>query len=128
MLPLSSQRSRRDTSPLNVRTSEANEHGIDHMTRIATIIGRTRPGRNGLPPSRGQYQKSHTRKWVETIAGFDGHVVVIPEYNHSTSGALKNALDYLYAEWNNKAVGFVSYGGMGGVRAVEHLRVIAGEL
>lgn len=47
--------------------------------------------------------------------------MVTPEYNHSTSGALKNALDYLYREWNDKAVSFVSYGGTGGTRAVEHL-------
>ena len=51
-----------------------------------------------------------------------------PEYNHSTSGVLKNAIDYLYAEWNNKAVGFVSYGAVGGARAAEHLRLVAGEL
>ena len=51
-----------------------------------------------------------------------------PEYNHGTSGVLKNAIDYLYAEWNNKAVGFVSYGAVGGARAVEHLRLVAGEL
>jgi NAD(P)H-dependent FMN reductase len=55
-------------------------------------------------------------------------VIVTPEYNHSTSGVLKNAIDYLYAEWNNKAVGFVSYGGVGGARAAEHLRLVAGEL
>ena len=54
--------------------------------------------------------------------------MVTPEYNHSTSGALKNAIDFLFAEWNNKAVGFVSYGSVGGARAVEHLRLIAGEL
>lgn len=54
---------------------------------------------------------------------------VTPEYNHSTSGALKNALDFLYAEWNNKAAAFVSYGaGSSGTRAVEHLRLIVGEL
>lgn len=53
---------------------------------------------------------------------------VTPEYNHSTSGALKNALDFLYAEWNNKVAGFVSYGSAGGVRAVEHLRLIMAEL
>lgn len=50
------------------------------------------------------------------------------EYNHSVPGVLKNALDFIYAEWNNKAVGFVSYGSAGGVRAVENLRLIAGEL
>ncbi|GLY02979.1 NAD(P)H-dependent oxidoreductase [Actinoplanes sp. NBRC 101535] len=81
-----------------------------------------------IPPSMGQYQNQHTKKWAEKIASFDGYVIVTPEYNHSTSGVLKNALDYLFAEWNNKAVGFVSYGSVGGARAVEHLRLIAGEL
>ena len=51
-----------------------------------------------------------------------------PEYNHGTSGSLKNAIDFLYKEWNNKAAGFVSYGSVGGARAVEHLRLIAAEL
>ncbi|MGY1810096.1 NADPH-dependent FMN reductase [Blastococcus sp. SYSU D00669] len=81
-----------------------------------------------IPPSQGRYQGEHTRQWAETIASFDGFVIVTPEYNHSTSGVLKNAIDYLYAEWNNKAVGFVSYGAVGGARAVEHLRLVAGEL
>jgi NAD(P)H-dependent FMN reductase len=81
-----------------------------------------------LPPSMGQYQNDHTREWADKIASFDGFVIVTPEYNHSTSGVLKNAIDYLYAEWNNKAVGFVSYGSVGGARAVEHLRLVAGEL
>jgi NAD(P)H-dependent FMN reductase len=81
-----------------------------------------------LPPSMGQYQNEHTRQWADKIASFDGFVFVTPEYNHSTSGVLKNAIDYLYAEWNNKAVGFVSYGSVGGARAAEHLRLVAGEL
>jgi NAD(P)H-dependent FMN reductase len=81
-----------------------------------------------LPPSMGQYHNEHTRQWAEKIASFDGFVFVTPEYNHSTSGVLKNAIDYLYAEWHNKAVGFVSYGGVGGARAAEHLRLVAGEL
>jgi NAD(P)H-dependent FMN reductase len=81
-----------------------------------------------IPPSLGQYQNDHTKKWAEKIASFDGFVMVTPEYNHSTSSVLKNAIDYLYAEWNNKAVGFVSYGSVGGARAAEHLRLIAGEL
>src|SRR5215472_14361212 len=76
----------------------------------------------------GQYQNEHTRQWADKIASFDGFVFVTPEYNHSTSGVLKNAIDYLYAEWNNKAAAFVSYGGVGGARAAEHLRLIAGEL
>jgi NAD(P)H-dependent FMN reductase len=81
-----------------------------------------------LPPSMGQYQNDHTKEWADKIASFDGFVIVTPEYNHGTSGVLKNAIDYLYAEWNNKAVGFVSYGSVGGARAAEHLRLVAGEL
>jgi NAD(P)H-dependent FMN reductase len=81
-----------------------------------------------LPPSMGQYQNAHTQQWAATIGQYDGFIMVTPEYNHSTSGVLKNAIDYLYAEWNNKAVGFVSYGAVGGARAAEHLRLIAGEL
>jgi NAD(P)H-dependent FMN reductase len=81
-----------------------------------------------MPPSLGQYAQPHTQAWAAKIASFDGFIFVTPEYNHSTSGALKNAIDFLYAEWNNKACGFVSYGSLGGARAVEHLRLIAGEL
>jgi NAD(P)H-dependent FMN reductase len=81
-----------------------------------------------LPPSLGQYENEHTKQWADKIASFDGFVIVTPEYNHSTSGVLKNAIDYLYAEWNNKAVGFVSYGAAGGARAAEHLRLVAAEL
>ncbi|WP_329389969.1 NAD(P)H-dependent oxidoreductase [Streptomyces sp. NBC_01351] len=81
-----------------------------------------------LPPSLGRYQHEHTRQWAAKIASFDGFVIVTPEYNHGIPAVLKNAIDYLYAEWNNKAVGFVSYGGVGGVRAAEHLRQVAAEL
>jgi NAD(P)H-dependent FMN reductase len=133
------------------------------MTKVAIIIGSTRPGRNGeavaqwvydiaskrddaefelvdiatyqlphldeaMPPSFKQYDKQHTLDWSQKIASFDAYVFVTPEYNHSTSGALKNAIDFLYQEWNNKAAGFVSYGSAGGTRAVEHLRLVMGEL
>lgn len=82
-----------------------------------------------IPPSQQQYANEHTKAWSAKIDSFDGFVLVTPEYNRSTSGALKNALDYLYHEWNNKAVGFVSYGAQAsGLRAVEHLRTIVGEL
>ena len=81
-----------------------------------------------MPPAMGQYQNQHTKDWAATISPFDGFVFVTPEYNHSTSGVLKNAIDYLFAEWNNKAMGVVSYGVIGGARAAEHLRLIAGEL
>jgi len=67
-----------------------------------------------VPPSLHQYTKDHTQKWAQKISQFDGFVIITPEYNHGTSAALKNALDFLYAEWNNKAVGFVSYGSVGG--------------
>lgn len=80
------------------------------------------------PPSLAQYTRPHTKAWAERIAGLDGYVFVTPEYNHGTSGALKNAIDYLYGEWNNKAAGFVGYGGAGGTRAVESLRLVMGEL
>ena len=82
-----------------------------------------------LAPSQGQYSNAHTKKWAEKIAQADGYIFVTAEYNHSVPGALKNAIDYLYAEWNNKAAGFVSYGAASsGSRAVEHLRGIMGEL
>ncbi|ONI78549.1 NADPH-dependent FMN reductase [Kribbella sp. ALI-6-A] len=81
-----------------------------------------------MPPSFGQYANEHTKRWAAKIAEFDGFVFVTPEYNHSTSGSLKNAIDYLYGEWNNKAAAIVSYGSLGGTRAAEHLRLILGEL
>lgn len=133
------------------------------MTRIAVILGSTRPGRNGeavarwvhdiavrrgdaeyelvdvadyglplldepVPPSMGRYSRPHTLAWAEKIGSFDGYVFVTAEYNHSIPAALKNAIDYLFAEWNNKAAGFVSYGSVGGTRAVEHLRLVMAEL
>ena len=82
-----------------------------------------------VPASLGMYANEHTKAWASTIASYDGFVFVTPEYNHSTSGALKNAIDFIYGEWNNKAVGFVSYGSAAsGARAVEHLRLIVAEL
>lgn len=81
-----------------------------------------------LPASMEQYSKPHTKIWSAKIDSFDGYVFVTPEYNHATSGALKNAIDFLYREWNNKAAGFVGYGGLGGTRAVENLRAIVSEL
>jgi NAD(P)H-dependent FMN reductase len=81
-----------------------------------------------MPPSMGQYTQPHTKTWAAKIDPFDAFVFVTPEYNHGISGALKNALDYLYREWNNKAAGFVSYGSAGGTRAVEHLRGVMAEL
>lgn len=133
------------------------------MTRIAIILGSTKPGRNGeavakwayelakkrtdaefelvdvaefnlplydepYPAMMQQYTKEHTKKWSQKINEFDGYIFVTAEYNHSIPGALKNAIDFLNVEWKNKAAGFISYGSAGGARAVEHLRLVAGEL
>jgi len=80
-----------------------------------------------VPPIMGQYSKPHTKKWAAKIGSFDGYVFVTPEYNHGISGALKNAIDFLFAEWSNKAAGFVSYGGASGAR-VEQLRLVLAEV
>lgn len=80
------------------------------------------------PAGMQQYTKDHTKKWSKKISEFDGYVFVTAEYNHSIPGALKNAIDFLYAEWNNKSAGFVGYGSAGGARSVEQLRLVAGEL
>lgn len=136
----------------------------DHlMTRIAVVVGSTRPnrlapavarwvldvaaGRPGAvhelldvadfdlplydepwPAMVGRYEGAHTRRWADAVASYDGFVVVTGEYNHGPPAALKNALDYLYAEWNDKPIGFVGFGGAGGARAVEQLRLNAIEL
>lgn len=80
-----------------------------------------------IPPSMGKYSNDHTLRWSEKISEFDAFIFVSPEYNHGTSGALKNAIDFLYKEWNNKVAGFVAYGSAGGTRAVENLRLIMAE-
>lgn len=78
----------------------------------------------------GNYTNEVAKKWSEKIAGMDGFIIVTPEYNHGTTGVLKNALDWLYSEWNKKPVGFISYSpnAVGGVRAVEQLRLNVIEL
>ena len=81
-----------------------------------------------VPPSMGQYSKPHTKTWAAKVSSFDGYIFVTPEYNHGIAGALKNAIDFLFREWNNKAAGFVSYGSAGGARAVEHLRLVMAEV
>ena len=76
----------------------------------------------------GEYPNEIARRWADKIREADAFIIVTPEYNHGTSAVLKNALDYVYAEWNNKPVGFVSYGGVSGARAVEQLRLVSIEL
>lgn len=78
---------------------------------------------------KGMYQSEIQKKWGEKIESADGFILITPEYNHGYSAVLKNALDYLWFEWNHKPVTFISYGGgAGGVRAVEQLRQVAIEL
>jgi NAD(P)H-dependent FMN reductase len=81
-----------------------------------------------VPPLMGQYSKPHTKAWAAKIASLDGFIFVTPEYNHGTSAALKNAIDFLFHEWNDKAAGFIGYGSAGGVRAVENLRLVMAEV
>jgi len=81
-----------------------------------------------IPASAGRYANEHTKAWAAKVASLDAFVIVTPEYNHGVPAALKNAIDFLFAEWNNKVVGFVSYGSAGGARAVEHLRGVFAEV
>ncbi|MFD0670271.1 NADPH-dependent FMN reductase [Cohnella sp. GCM10027633] len=124
--------------------------------KIGIILGSTRQGR--VSPQVGEWVKKHAdarndahyeivdiadyklpmfgetdateqaTKWNTTLSGLDGFVFVVAEYNHSITGALKNAIDYARDAWNNKAAGIVSYGSVGGARAAEHLRGILGEV
>ena len=83
---------------------------------------------DAVPPAFGPAQDEHARLWREKIAAFDGYVFTAAEYNHGPTPVLKNALDHAYDEWNNKPVAFIGYGGVGGARAVEQLRLHAIEL
>ena len=65
------------------------------------------------------------RRWAEKVAGFDAYIFTAAEYNHGPTAVLKNALDYAYAEWRGKPAAFVGYGGVGGARAVQQLRLQA---
>src|SRR5262249_60356279 len=62
------------------------------------------------------------------VGEFDAFIFTAAESNRGPTAVLKNALDYAYAEWSNKPVAFVGYGGVGGARAVEQLRLHAIEL
>ena len=76
----------------------------------------------------GVYRDPAVTRWAAQIAPADAYIIVGPEYNHGYSAVLKNALDHLYPEWARKPVGFVSYGSVGGARAIEQLRLVAVEL
>lgn len=78
--------------------------------------------------AKSGYSNEVVKKWVQKVGEADGYIIVTPEYNHGYPAVLKNALDYVYSEWNNKPVGFVSYGGVAGARSIEQLRQVAIEL
>ncbi|MGB5952013.1 MAG: NAD(P)H-dependent oxidoreductase [Ornithinimicrobium sp.] len=82
----------------------------------------------GTPAAAQDYTQEHTKAWSATIAAYDGYVFVTPEYNRGMPGQLKNALDFLYVEWNDKAAGLVCYGSSGGLRAAEALKQVLSEL
>lgn len=75
-------------------------------------------------PAAGKVANAAGRDWGDFMEGFDGYIFVTAEYNHGITGVLKNALDYLYPQLNRKPAAFVAYGGVGGARAVEQLRLI----
>ena len=79
-------------------------------------------------PGRPAYENEVVKKWTAEIARSDGFVFVTPEYNYGPSAVLKNALDWVYPEWNRKAAAFVSYGSAMGARGVQQLRLTAIEL
>ncbi|MDO8552598.1 MAG: NAD(P)H-dependent oxidoreductase [bacterium] len=81
------------------------------------------------PSSKNEdYTNEAVARWTKKIKEADAFIVVTPEYNYGYSAVLKNALDYVYPEWNNKPIGFVAYGSVGGARALEQLRSVSVEL
>ncbi|GAA1447185.1 NAD(P)H-dependent oxidoreductase [Nocardiopsis tropica] len=87
------------------------------------VLDETHPAAYGLP-----YEHEHTRRWSRAIDSYDGFVFLTAEHNRGIPASLKNAIDYLYAEWADKAAGFVSFGASGGAHAVAHLRGVLSEL
>jgi NAD(P)H-dependent FMN reductase len=79
-------------------------------------------------PGRPAYENEVVKKWTAEVARSDGFIFVTPEYNYGPSAVLKNALDWVYPEWNRKAAAFVSYGSAMGARGVQQLRLTAIEL
>jgi NAD(P)H-dependent FMN reductase len=113
----------------DIAEQHARARGDDTTHEVIDLADHALPLLDEASPAIfGEYAGAHTRRWAATIGACDGFVFVTPEYNHSTTAPLKNAIDYLFAEWANKAAGFVSYGIQGGTRAAEHLRLILGEL
>ena len=73
-------------------------------------------------PSSGNYQNAHTLEWAKMIEESDAIIFVSPEYNGGYSAVMKNAIDSIYAEWNEKPAAIVGYGGGPGLRAAAQLK------
>jgi NAD(P)H-dependent FMN reductase len=80
------------------------------------------------PPAMGGYSDPLQVAWAEKIGPADGYILIAPEYNHGIPAVLKNALDFVFAEWGRKPVAFVGYGGSGGARSIEALTQVARSL
>lgn len=102
---------------VSVETLDLRDYDMPFFNQAETPSYKTKP-----------YENETVARFTQKIAEGDAYVIVTPEYNHSTSGVLKNALDWVYPEWNRKPVGFVGYGSVGGARAIEQLRLMAIEL
>jgi NAD(P)H-dependent FMN reductase len=100
---------------IEVEVVDLRDHPLPFFAEVAT---------NGRAPSKDP----EAIRWQQTIGRFDGYIFVVPEYNHSVTAVLKNALDQAYKEWNRKPFTAIGYGSVGGGRAIEHLRAIAVEL
>jgi len=81
-----------------------------------------------LSPMYGPPENEAALRWGAKIASLDGYIFITAEYNHGITAVLKNALDYAYMEYNRKPAAFVGYGGAGGARAIEQLRLVLAEL
>lgn len=80
------------------------------------------------PPAAVPVTNPEALAFAEIVGGFDGFIIVTPEYNHTLPGSLKNAIDWVWKEWHHKSAGFVGYGVVGAARAIETLRCIAGQV
>lgn len=100
---------------MEVEVVDLREHPLPFFSEVAT---------NLRVPSKDP----EALRWQQTIGKYDGYIFVVAEYNHSITGALKNALDQAYKEWNRKPFTAIGYGSVGAGRAIEHLRGIGVEL
>jgi NAD(P)H-dependent FMN reductase len=124
----------------SIRTNRFADHPAQWITQIARHSGKFDVELIDLKdyplpffaeaasPAYAPSKDEVAQRWQKKVAEFDAYIFVAAEYNRGPTGVLKNALDYSFNEWTNKPVAFVAYGGVGGARAVEQLRLNAIEL